>query len=144
MSNGGELAGFQIVHPGPIKGHDDIRVASGNHMQIHNILSVGAGRDCFHAEPGFSSGWIESLYVENVTCWHAGRDNFNFTVSDGHGISRLEVQTEGGLALTGQTPHTGTNTTTLNNFPCAPGNPQDWLAVQQINDATYYIPACRP
>jgi hypothetical protein len=29
-----------------------------------------------------------------------------------------------------------------NNSPCAPGNPQDWLAVQ-INGATYF-PACRP
>ncbi len=284
-SNGGELAGFQIVHPGPIKGRDDIRVASGNHTQIYNVLSVGAGRDCFHAEPGFSNGWIESLYVENVTCWHAGRDSFNFTVADGmsqvfitqttmkndtsrmpgraaitldsenqqngnfkisswaweggeldcssgssancvdliqasnspqqpledinffnvaiedgndkhsgyavgvtkkgrasvgpvnmigtisygerlgdldtrnlsswyrdcagekrmcdHGFARLEVQSEAGLAFSGQTPHSGRNTATFTNSPCAPGNPQNWLAVQ-INGETYYVPACHP
>lgn len=82
-SNGGELAGFQIVHPGPSKGRDDIRISSGNHTYVHDIISTGAGRDCFHAEPAKSNFWIESLYVEQVTCWHAGRDNFNFTVADG-------------------------------------------------------------
>jgi hypothetical protein len=284
-SNGGELAGFQIIHPGPIKGRDDIRVASGNHTQIRDIVSDGAGRDCFHAEPGFSNGWIESLDVENVTCWHAGRDSFNFTLPDGvkqifitqttmrndtsrvpgraavtldsenqqngnfkisswaweggeidcssgssancvdliqasnsphqpledvnffnvaiedgdnkhrgyavgvsktgtagvgpvnmigtisygerlgdldtrnltswyrdcpgenracdHGFARLEVQSEGGLAFSDQAPHSGKSTATFTNSPCAPGNPQDWLAVR-INQATYYIPACHP
>ncbi len=285
-SNGGELAGFQIVHPGTFRGRDDIRVASGNHSHIHNIISTRAGRDCFHAEPGGSNGWIESLNVEDVTCWHAGRDSFNFTVSDGlkevfitqttmrndtsrlpgrsavtldsenqqhgnfkisswaweggeldcsfgsspncvdliqasnsnnqpleditfvnvaiedsvraahsgyavgvtktgtakigpvnligvipygeargdldtsqltswyrdctaedvacdHGFSRLQVQSEGGLSFANQAPHSGGNTATFTNSPCAPGNPQDWLAVA-INGATYYIPACRP
>jgi len=80
-SNGGELSGFQIVHPGPVKGRDDIRVSSGSHSFVHNIISTGAGRDCFHAEPGGSNGWIEALHVQDVTCWHAGRDSFNFTVS---------------------------------------------------------------
>jgi hypothetical protein len=284
-SNGSELAGFQIIHPGRVKGRDDIRVASGNHTQIRDIISEGAGRDCFHAEPGFSNGWIESLDVENVTCWHAGRDSFNFTVPDGetqvfitqttmkndtsrvpgraavtldsenqqngnfkisswaweggeldctrgssancvdliqasnsphqpledinffnvaiedgdnkhsgyavgvtktgtaavgpvnmigtiaygerrgdldtrhltswyrdctaanlacdHGVSRLQIQTEAGLSLSGQTPHRGTNTETFTNSPCAAGNPQDWLALR-INGALYYVPACHP
>lgn len=284
-SNGGELVGFQIIHPGAMKGRDDIRVQSGNHTQIRDVVSDGAGRDCFHAEPGFSNGWIESLDVENVTCWHAGRDSFNFTLPDrlqqifitqttmrndtsrvpgraavtldsenqqngnfkisswaweggeldcssgssancvdliqasnsphqpledinffnvaiedgdnkhrgyavgvtktgtasigpinmigtisygemqgdldtrnltswyrdcpgdkggcDHGFARLQVQTEAGLAFSGQTPHSGDHTATFTNSPCAPGNPQDWLAVR-IDDATYYIPACHP
>jgi hypothetical protein len=285
-SNGGELAGFQIVHPGRAKGRDDIRISGGNHSYVHDIISTGAGRDCFHAEPGAANWWIESLYVENVTCWHAGRDSFNFTVPDGmkevfitqttminntsrlpgrsaatlasenqqngnfkisswawiggeldcsfgsspncvdliqasnslhqpiedinfinvtiedsargahpgfavgvtkrgaagigpvnmigviaygeakgdldtshltswyrdcagvhqdcdHGVSRLQVQTEAGLSFSNQVPHSGRNTTTFTNSPCAAGNPQQWLAVL-INGATYYIPACRP
>jgi hypothetical protein len=285
-SNGSELAGFQIVHPGAVKGRDDIRISSGNHGHVHNIISTGAGRDCFHAEPGGSNGWIESLHVEDVTCWHAGRDSFNFTVPDGmkevfitqttmhnntsrlvgrsavtldsenqqpgnykisswawiggeidcsfgsspncvdliqasnsngqpledinfvnvaiedsvrgvhsgyavgvtkkgtasvgpvnmigvipygeargdldtsqldswyrdctaenttcdHGFSRLQVQTEAGLSFVNQAPHTGSNTVTFMNSPCAAGNPQDWLAVP-LNGTTYYIPACHP
>lgn len=285
-SNGGELAGFQIVHPGRFKGRDDIRISGGNHGHVHNIISTGAGRDCFHAEPGATNWWIESLQVENVTCWHAGRDSFNFTVPDGmteifitqttminntsrlpgrsavtldsenqqngnykisswawiggeldcsfgsspncvdliqasnsshqaiedinfinvaiedsargahpgyavgvtkrgsagigpvnmigviaygeakgdldtsqinswyrdcagvrtacdHGISRLQVQTDAGLSFSNQLPHSGANTATFTNSPCAPGNPQQWLAVP-INGTTYYIPACHP
>jgi hypothetical protein len=283
-SNGGELAGFQIVHPGPTAGRDDIHVASGNHTYIHDIISTGAGRDCVHAEPAKTNFWIESLYIEQVTCWHAQRDNFNFTVADGmqevfitqttvmnstsrlpgrsavtldsenqqngnykisswawiggeidcsfgsspncvdliqasnsrnqpledinffnvaiedsvrgahpgyavgvtkrgsasvgpvnligvipygvsrgdldtanlsswyrdcagsnpachHGFSGIDVQTEKGLSFTNQTPHTGSNTTTFSNSPCAAGNAQNWLAVL-INGETYYIPAC--
>jgi len=285
-STGGELAGFQIVHPGPHRGRDDIRISSGNHSYIHDIISTGAGRDCFHAEPAATNLWIESLYVEQVTCWHAGRDNFNFTVADGmrevfitqttmmndtsrlpgraavtldsenqqngnyknsswawiggendcsfgsspncvdliqgsnspyqpiedinffnvaiedavhgshpgfavgvtkrgsagvgpvnmigviaygersgdldtsqlsgwyrdctgsnpachHAFSTLQVQKEQGLSFANQTPHTGANTTTFTNSPCANGNVQNWLAVL-INGTTYYLPACHP
>ena len=81
--NGGELAGLQIVPPDWFKGRDDIRISSGNRGYVLSAISTRAGRDCFHAELGYSCAWIESFHVEDVTCWHAERDNFNFTVSDG-------------------------------------------------------------
>src|SRR6185437_8323246 len=120
-SNGGELAGCQIVHPGRAKGRDDIRISGGNHSYVHNIISTGAGRDCFHAEPGAANWWIESLDVENVTCWHAGRDSFNFTVPDG--MKEVFI----------------TKTTLINNTSRLPGRAAATLASENQQNGNFKI-----
>jgi hypothetical protein len=81
------------------------------------------------------------LDTSHLTAWY--RDCTGSNPACHHGFSSLQVQGEGGLSFSDQVPHTGSNTTTLTNSPCAAGDAQDWLAVT-INGKPYYIPACHP
>lgn len=81
------------------------------------------------------------LDIGKLNTWY--RDCSVADRSCDHGFSRVQIQSEAGLIFSGQSTHTGTNTATFTNSPCAPGNPQEWLAIR-INDAPFYIPACHP
>lgn len=74
--------------------------------------------------------WMVDACADGVTQWCHGQDT-------------LQIQKEAGLSFAGLSTHTGANTQTLTNSPCAAGNPQTWIAIP-IGGVTHYVAACHP